>query len=194
MRPSSQHGGKIRQLFPRDATSASDERQEFFLKKILRRKVGRLCRFAGAPQKHRVATIFSARNRNYAAASRARSERNYAWKTFFWGWRGRGGKHGEFKKWHSSPEINLGPHVLAIRKTPRSFSRASSPPLRPEDNERMRRAENEIRWHRPGGNVTTRTRDSPKVPKNYVAVEMHLQAAGLCSELKGFREKVTRYV
>jgi hypothetical protein len=69
------------------------------------------------------------------------------------------------------------------------------PPVHPsEDNERMRRAENEIRRHRPGEteeSVTTRTRDSPKVPKNYVAlVEMHLQAAGLCSELKGFREKV----
>lgn len=63
--------------------------------------------------------------------------------------------------------------------------------VQPEDNERMRRAENEIRRRagRTGG--TTRTRDSPKVPKNYVAlVEMHLQAAGLCSELKGFREKV----
>jgi len=48
-----------------------------------------------------------------------------------------------------------------------------------------------MKYEQDGSRSTTRTRDSRKFAKNYVAlVEMHLQAASLCNELKGFREKV----
>jgi len=83
---SSQQEGKMRQLFPWDATTVGWEIGIFLEKNLMTQSREILSLRRGSSETLCSHDIFRV-DRNYAAASRAKSGRNYAWKTFFWGTR-----------------------------------------------------------------------------------------------------------
>lgn len=85
MRLSSQHEGKVRQLFSWDATTVEWEIGIFLEKNLMTQSREILPLRRGSSETLCSHDIFRV-DQNYAAASRARSGRNYAWKTF---WRTR---------------------------------------------------------------------------------------------------------
>jgi len=91
------------------------------------------------------------------------------------------------------PKLTSARTCSRYEKRPVVFPAPLQPPFRPEDNERMRREENEIRREHWPGEPEKRNNANARFAKSFeklCRVKIHLQVVGLCNELKGFREKV----
>lgn len=176
---------------PGDATASKRDAGISSSKKILRHKVGRLCRLATLQRTYRAVTIFSARGRNYAAAAAAaspcaRDAGAIMLEKLFSG--GTASLRSDIRLPKLTPTCTCPRY-----ETPRSFSYSPSASPPPKDNERMRRAENEIRGVEGVRPARRKTRCDAnarfaKVPKNYVALVRQRRVfvpTGLCNELKG---------
>lgn len=111
-------------------------------------------------------------DRNYAAASARKERAQLCLKNFFFSGVGEVGNTTSLRSDIRLPKLTSARTCSRYEKLrPVVFPVPPSPSL--EDNERMRRAENEIRRHRPGEsgeNVTTRTRDSSETSEKLCRV------------------------